>query len=152
MTTARDAVSFPPEILERLELLLFGAIGLTSVALSDAAMSDLTLAQWRALVVLGRTDGIRVGDAAARIGMSLPSASRLIRRLEGRGYVTSERDETDRRGTIIRLTAEGARVRAAVIARRRELMNAALAQHGERLPQDLSRGLHTIAQAFYRYQ
>ncbi len=152
MATAPETVTFPPDVLEYLELLLFGAIGITSVALSDASATDLTLPQWRALVVIGRGDGTRVGDAAARIGMSLPSASRLIRRLERRGFVHTERDESDRRGTIVRLTEEGAHVRAEVIARRRELMNEALAQHGARLPKDLSRGLRTIAEAFDRYE
>lgn len=131
---------------------MFGAIGMTTVALSEGQASDLTLPQWRALVVIGRADTIRVGDAAARIGMSLPSASRLIRRLESRGYLTTERDETDRRATLVRLTAEGHRVRAEVIARRRELMNHALETHATRLPKDLARGLETIAKAFDRYE
>ena len=152
MATATEPVTFPSEILECLELVLFGAIGMTTVALSEAAATDLTLQQWRALVVVGRGDGIRVGEAAVRIGMSLPSASRLIRRLERRGYLSTERDESDRRGTIVRLTAEGARIRADVIARRRRLMNQALAQHSTRLPKDLSRGLRTIADAFARYE
>jgi DNA-binding MarR family transcriptional regulator len=152
VATVTESVTLPPEILEYLELLMFGAIGMTSVALSAAEASDLTLPQWRALVVIGKADGVRVGDAAARIGISLPSASRLIRRLERRGYVSTERDESDRRGTIVRLTKQGAEVRAEVIGRRRQLMQEALARQPGKLPKELSRGLRTIAQAFARYE
>lgn len=152
MATAPDPGPFDPEVLEYIELLLFGAVGMTSIALAESAATDLTLPQWRAMVVIGRGSGIRVGDAAARIGISLPSASRLIRRLEDRGYVSTERDESDRRGTLVRLTPEGQRVRAAVINRRRELMTAALSRHGKRLPKDLTRGLRTIALAFDEYE
>jgi DNA-binding MarR family transcriptional regulator len=140
------------DLLDALELLMFGAIGMTSVALAESAATDLTLAQWRALVVIGRSDGQRVGDVGSRIGMSLPSASRLIRRLERRGYVSIERDETDRRATLVRLTDDGRRTRAAVIARRRELMTSALAQRPGRLPKDLTLGLVSIAQALEFYE
>ena len=149
---ASQTTEIPIEILESLELLLLGAIGMTSFALADVAVADLTLAQWRALVVVGRTDAIRVGDIASRIGLSLPSTSRLVGRLERRGYVTTERDDRDRRATLVRLTPEGRDVREAVLARRRELMNQALTAYATRLPKDLTRGLAVIAKAFDRYE
>ncbi len=149
---SRDTLDVSADLLDALELLMFGAIGMTSVALAESAATDLTLAQWRALVVIGRSDGQRVGDVGSRIGMSLPSASRLIRRLERRGYVSIERDETDRRATLVRLTDDGRRTRAAVIARRRELMTSALAQRPGRLPKDLTLGLVSIAQALEFYE
>ncbi len=152
MTGTAAPAAIPAEILDSLELLLFGAIGMTTIALAEASASDLTLSQWRALVVIGRVDAIRVGDTAARIGMSLPSTSRLLARLEKRGYLHSERDESDRRATLVRLTAAGSGVRAAVIARRRELMTAAVSAHATRLPKDLSKGLATLAEAFDRYE
>lgn len=139
------------EIFEALELLIFGAIGLTSFALAEAAHAELTLHQWRALVVVGRAGRIRVGEAGALIGTSLPSTSRLISRLEKRGYLASGRDETDRRATNVWLTPAGEEVRAAVIRRRRQLMQAALQTHPGPLPRDLVRGLTALAQAFERY-
>lgn len=142
----------PADVLEALELLFFGAIGITSFALAGAAASELTLSQWRALVVVGRTDGIRVGDVAARVGISMPAASRLLRRLERRGYVATARDESDRRATLVRLTVAGSRLRTAVIERRRALLNEALAAHASRLPKDLSGGLRVLGEAFDRYE
>ncbi len=152
MASIRDG-AIPAEIFEPLELLIFGAIGLTSFALADASASDLTLSQWRALVVIGRrSDRVRVGEIAARVGMSLPSTSRLVTRLERRGYVVTERDESDRRATLVRLTPAGRRVREAVIARRRELFAAAVEAQGRDLPNDLPRGLAALAAALDRYE
>ena len=137
---------------DSLELLIFGAIGLTTFALADASASDLTLAQWRALVVIGRDPGIRVGVLGSRIGMSLPSTSRMVRRLERAGHVTTERDSSDRRATLVHATDAGRRTRNAVIKRRRELMNSAMAGYGSRLPTDLAQGLAALARAFAPYE
>jgi DNA-binding MarR family transcriptional regulator len=151
--TARLAAQpIPHEVLESLELLLFGAVGLTSVALTAAAAADLTIQQWRALVVIARLDSIGVGEVAARVGTTLPSASRLIGRLERRGLVATSRDEVDRRRTMVRTTPEGTATFNAVVARRRELMHAALAGNLRRLPTDLQGGLAALAQALGRYE
>jgi DNA-binding MarR family transcriptional regulator len=77
--------------------------------------------------------------------------SRLLSRLERRGYVTSARDENDRRATNVRLTRLGEDVRVAVIKRRRQLMMEALAHHEGALPHDLTRGLHALGKAFAPY-
>lgn len=152
MTTRLATSSIPLEVLESLELLLFGAIGLTSVALTAAAASDLTIQQWRALVVIARADGIGVGDMAARVGTTLPSASRLVGRLERRGLVETARDDADRRRTIVRTTPAGRSAFEEIVARRRELMHAALTANLERLPPDLSGGLAALARALGRYE
>jgi DNA-binding MarR family transcriptional regulator len=145
--TAKQVV-VPADILEPLEMLMFGAIGLTTLALSGASAGDLTLFQWRALVVIGRSGSARVGDIASAVGMSLSSASRLVRRMEGRGLVWTERDRADRRATLVRLTAAGTALRADVVNRRRSLMEAALSRRSATLPDKLGPGLHAIAQAF----
>jgi DNA-binding MarR family transcriptional regulator len=142
----------PVEIIEPLEVLMFEAIGMTAVALATAAAGELTLAQWRALVVLGRRDAVRVGEIATAIGGSLPSTSRLIQRLERRGLVTTERDESDRRATLVRMTPKGTDLRKAVIVSRRRAMDAALAAFAPRLPRGLVPGLKTIARAFDQYR
>jgi DNA-binding MarR family transcriptional regulator len=142
----------PIEIIEPLELLMFEAIGITAVALARASAGELTLAQWRALVVLGRRDAVRVGEIAIAIGGSLPSTSRLVQRLERRGLVTTERDEADRRATLVRMTSKGGDLRMAVIASRRRAMEAALAAFAPQLPRGLAPGLAAIARAFDQYR
>lgn len=139
------------ELFEAIELLVFGAIGLTSFALAQSSLADLTLHQWRALVVIGRAGTIRVGEVAMQIGTALSATSRLLSRLERRGYVTSARDENDRRATNVRLTPLGEQVRVAVIQRRRQLMQDALRNDQTQLPKDLADGLHALGKAFAPY-
>lgn len=151
MATTDEEAVIPAEIIQSLELLMFEAIGMTTVALANASTGELTLAQWRALVVIGRTDEVRVGDIAGAVGMSLPSTSRLVQRLERRQLVTTARDETDRRATLVRLTARGHELRERVVACRRELMEQALAARAGTLPRALPAGLRALATAFDQY-
>ncbi len=141
-------------LIGSLERLITGAIGMTARLLVEEGQDgDLTLAQWRCLLIAGEAEtGKRVGDIAARIGVSLPSASRLCRRLEQRGLVAAERDERDRRATLVRLTPAGARVRDHLLTRRQETIAALLHERREPLPSDLRKGLEAIAQAFERYR
>ena len=141
----------PAAIIEPLELLMFGAIGMTTLALAGSSTRELTLSGWRALVVLDRSETTRVGALAKSVGMPLPSASRLIRRLERDGLVTTERDETDRRATLVKLTPKGHRLRDRVVARRRALMEEALASRSPKIPRGLAPGLAAIARAFEPY-
>jgi DNA-binding MarR family transcriptional regulator len=152
MNVATREFLVPAEIIESLELLMYGAIGMTTIALSAASARELTLSQWRALVVLGRNRAVRVGEISAAVGMSLPSTSRMIRRLEQRGLVATARDESDRRATLVSVTRAGRNLRDDVVRRRRTLMEAALAARTPTLPRDLSDGLDAIAKAFAEYE
>jgi len=104
-----------------LERLVFAGVALTSRALAEATPGlELTLPQWRAIVVLGEaTDGARVSEVATRVGGSLPGTSRLLRRLERRGLVSARQDERDHRATRVRLTPDGRAVRTAIVEYRR---------------------------------
>jgi uncharacterized protein YeaO (DUF488 family)/DNA-binding MarR family transcriptional regulator len=117
------------QLVSAIERLLVGGIGVTALALTEATPTvDLTLPQWRVLVIVAEGDGVRIGEIGSRLNAGIPSASRLVRRLERRGLATAERDERDRGATLVRATAEGRRVRMAVVHRREELIGAAL--HG----------------------
>lgn len=154
MVGARSQTQGDAKLLDPLEGIVFGAIGLTTVALQRATPDvELTFAQWRVLVVVGEhEDGLRVGEVAARVGASLPSASRLIRRMERHGLVTSERDAGDRRATLVRLTGAGQGVRSEVVRARRALIVGLLAERDGQLPNDLEAGLQAIADAMSRYR
>ncbi|MEW5989991.1 MAG: MarR family transcriptional regulator [Chloroflexota bacterium] len=94
---------------------------MTTVAIASARPGfDLTFPQWRVIVILGDAlEGARISDVARQVGVTLPATSRQLRRLERRGLVTVSRDERDRRAAIARLTGEGERARASIIADRR---------------------------------
>ncbi len=135
-----------------LDRLVAAAVGVTTVALAETtAGHDLTVPQWRALVVISSSSGLRASEVAARLGMSRPSMSRLIRRLERRGVIVVEPDPTDGRATVLRATPAGVAMRVATMSRRRELILDALAEGSESLPPGLARGLDAIAGSLERY-
>jgi DNA-binding MarR family transcriptional regulator len=139
-------------IVELIEALMFEAIGVTTMALSRASAGELTLAQWRALVVLGRAESLRVGGVSTAVGQSLPSTSRLIRRLEDRGLVATTRGEVDRRETLVSLTPAGHALRDEIIAIRREIIESALAEPHEPLTPGLEGGLSQVARLLGDYE
>lgn len=129
--------------LDSLERITFAAVAVTSDALLDAAGHELTFLAWRTLVVLGSVDRpLRMSDLAERLGISRPSASKLIRRLQRRGLVELGSDEADGRVLLVGLSTRGADLRASVVARRRELLAAAIAGP---LPDTLAEDLAALA-------
>jgi DNA-binding MarR family transcriptional regulator len=136
-----------------LERVVYGAVGITTAVLERATPdSELTFAQWRVLVVLGRHEaGLRVGEIATRIGGTGSATSRLLGRMERRGLVVSGPDEQDRRAAIVRLSDAGERLRARIVQDRRDLIRQLLDAHGRPLPPNLQAGLEAIAEAFARY-
>jgi DNA-binding MarR family transcriptional regulator len=152
MTTDHRArvaeINSPTEVLtDHLERIAVGAVGLTTRALAKADSGiELTFPQWRALLVLGEEpDGARIGEVAARVGVTMPATSRLLRRLERRGLTTLAVDELDRRATRARLSDRGRATRAAILADRRAALReiAVGLQQDEDL--DLASGLRAIA-------
>lgn len=140
-------------IVDAIERLVVEAVGLTTIALSEASPGiELSLPQWRVIVVVGgRVGGTRIGEIASRVGSAVPTTSRLVRRLEQRGFVVAERDDTDRRATLVRLTAAGEQIREALVDRRRELIRTALLLRSSPLAGDLALGLEQIGEALDQY-
>ena len=112
------------EVVDAVERLAFSLVALTTAAMAaDGQVLEPTFRQWRLLVVLGEgREGRRLGEIAAWIGGSAPSASRLVRRMEARGLVTITRDPADRRGIRVVLSPAGRAIRASVINARRRLI------------------------------
>ena len=109
-------------VVDALHTIVFGGIAMTASALHRATGGqELTFTQWRAILFVGETaEGSRVSDVADRLMGTLSATSRLLRRLEDRGLLTLDRDETDRRATRARLTEDGRRLREAVLGWRRQ--------------------------------
>jgi DNA-binding MarR family transcriptional regulator len=109
-------------VAQSLERIVYAAVAITAAAQRQATHGrELAFTQWRALNVVGECeDGCRIGEVAARVRVTLPATSRLLRRLEKRGLLSLEPDERDGRATLVRLTTEGAAVRKAVLGYRRE--------------------------------
>jgi DNA-binding MarR family transcriptional regulator/GNAT superfamily N-acetyltransferase len=89
-------------------------------ALQDHYLSrDLPLGEARLLWEVG--DGRDVRELRARLGLDSGYLSRLLRALEGGGYVTVQPSPADRRVRTVRMTAAGRRERAVLDRRSDEL-------------------------------
>lgn len=80
--------------------------------------SDMPRGEFIALEVLEgfhtahpEAKGMYVSDLAHKLHVSPPAVSRMLRSLEGKGYIERIVDLNDRRNIFIRLTREGSRVR-----------------------------------------
>ena len=145
-TPTRDLASVNA-LAADLEKIVVGAVGLTTRALAQADTGfELTFPQWRALLVLGeREDGARIGEVAARVGVTLPATSRLLRRLERRGLTALAPDERDRRAKRARLTNRGRAVREAILDHRRMALRLIATTLRDIDQLDLPSGLRAIA-------
>ena len=119
----RPPASAPdPAVRRALEAIAIGFVAVTARAL-QATEPELTLAQWRVLMIVGGSPaGATVSDVAARLGSELSPASRVIRRLDRRGLVATGKTDPDRRVTRVRLTDDGRAIRQDVLERRRTLL------------------------------
>jgi DNA-binding MarR family transcriptional regulator len=124
-------------VIAAVERVILGGVAITARAL-DGEAEDLTFSQWRVLTFLGeQASDSHVRGVGERVGVSAPSASRLLRRLEDRGLIELERDARDRRYMRVRLTLAGQTVRNRVLGRRRFLIQEALGAADGRLPTNL---------------
>jgi DNA-binding MarR family transcriptional regulator len=134
-------------VVDAVERIILGGVAITARAL-DSDVQDLTFPQWRVLTIVGEQEAnATVSGVGARAGVSAPSASRLLRRLEDRGLISLERDAQDRRLMRVRLTEGGRVARSHVIERRRVLIREALVTIGLTLPADLPSALGAIGEA-----
>ncbi len=139
----------PDSLLDPLERVVIGSVGVTAAAVAEAA-PDLTLLQWRVVVVLAAAeDGLPVSDLARRLRSRVPAMSRLLSRLRARGIVEARKDHPDGRVTTVVLGEAGRTLWARVSARRREDLVEALS--GARLAAADARVLRTLAAAFEAY-
>jgi DNA-binding MarR family transcriptional regulator len=94
------------------EALLIGSRALVGVAArSLAGVGDITLPQFRALVVLTRRVPVTVGDLAVALDVHRSTATRLCDRLERKGLIRRRPGVSpDRRETPVGLTARGRRL------------------------------------------
>lgn len=68
---------------------------------------DLTMSQFKLLLLVASSDGSRVGDLAHALGVTPPTVTTSLDRLVERGLVRREDDPIDRRLVIARLTHAG---------------------------------------------
>ena len=86
------------------------------------ALEQVTLPQFRVLVLLETAGPMRVGALAERLGVVVSTFSRSLDRLEAGGWLERSPSEDSRRGVLITITEAGSRLVREVSAQRtREL-------------------------------
>jgi DNA-binding MarR family transcriptional regulator len=93
-----------------------------------AAAEDITIAQYRALVVLASRGPQRMADLAGALGVAPSTAGRMCDRLLRKGLVRRHRGRADRRAVRVSITAAGRQVVDEATARRRALLVGILAK------------------------
>jgi DNA-binding MarR family transcriptional regulator len=93
-------------------------VGIAVRSLADTG-EDVTLPQYRTLVVLAEFGGRRLADLADALAVSPSTATRMCDRLVRKGLITRTRDDMDRREVKLEVTAEGRKMVMDVINRRR---------------------------------
>jgi DNA-binding MarR family transcriptional regulator len=105
VTTATTAT--PVDIANRLRPVL---LHLNRHLRREVHTSGVSAGQLSLLGLINGNPGIGVAELAAREGMSMPSVSNHIDRLEASGLVTRRQAERDRRRVDLEVTPEGLRV------------------------------------------
>jgi DNA-binding MarR family transcriptional regulator len=87
---------------------------------------ELPSAQLRTLALVGDLAPARVGDLAAADGISQPTMTAALGRLETSGLVARTADQADARATLVDLTPAGRRALARARAQRTRILSEAL--------------------------
>jgi DNA-binding MarR family transcriptional regulator len=97
------------EVQDALLIGLFGKLAKRMRAVGTGLLDPygVRLGQNLMLEQLWRTDGLTPGEAAARLGITGPTAVRMAQRMEESGLVARRRDERDGRLVRIYLTDRG---------------------------------------------
>lgn len=88
-----------------LEAKILRAIGAATVG--EWCRLELTMAQLKGVLVLGRKLELPVGGLARELSVGLPAASAVVDRLVEQGLVNRKEDPADRRRTLVRLSPDG---------------------------------------------
>ncbi len=123
------------------------AIVALSVRSLSAVSEEVTLAQYRTLVVLASRGPQAVVALAEDLGVSAPTASRMCDRLVRDGLISRTEDAEDRRRVSLILTTRGRRLLDEVTVRRRVEIRQVLEAMPAEVQRTLVDGLHRFAAA-----
>lgn len=126
---------------EMVDALLATSRAIIGIAVRSLAASgaDVTLPQYRTMVVLASRGPQRIVDIAAELGVNPSTGTRMCERLVRKGLIDRRRTGSDRREVQLTLTEKGKRVVADVTEwRRAELVQLVDALPGDSLEPAIS--------------
>ncbi|MBK0869489.1 MULTISPECIES: MarR family winged helix-turn-helix transcriptional regulator [unclassified Saccharopolyspora] len=113
---------------------------------ANAGAGGLSLAQLALVLPLAGEGELPVGDLAVAAGVALPTATRMLKQLEGKGFVTRRRSPDDERRVLIGLTPEGAAELDRLRTRQRRAQAAGYAEFSPDERWQLARQLNRLAE------
>ena len=118
---------------------------------------DLTMSQLKMMFVLSSamgpadgSSGLRVGEVARGLGVTLPTVTAVMDKLVERGLVRRDEDPLDRRQHVCRLTADGQSLLHRLMAGRRAFTHALLEHLDEDELAAFLRGMQVVLAAAER--
>jgi DNA-binding MarR family transcriptional regulator len=116
------------------------------VALSVApALEELTLTQYRVLVILWSQGPVRTGALAEQTGVHQSTFSRTADRMEAAGWIERMPSRTSRREIMVRISARGNDLVESVMDRRRREVQRILRRADPEQRAAIQAGLETFA-------
>ena len=106
---------------------------------------DLTMAQFKALVVVEASSGISVCEVGRELGIGESAASLLVDQIVRHGYVGRTTDPADRRRVLLAVTAPGKKLIRELRHGRRQSLDGWLADLDADDLEALARGLRALA-------
>lgn len=104
----------------------------------------ITIAEWRAVAVLGNHPDVSADFVSRKTDMDRVTVSRAVARLLDRKLITRRTDDTDRRCSILRLSAAGRRVYAEIVPLARDYERTLLAALEDEERAALERALRAL--------
>ena len=108
---------------------------------------DLSLTQLKSLIMISLRGPQAVGQLAAALDITEPSASQLVDRLAHRGLVQRDPDPADRRRIVVTVSAAGELLLDSVRAQRASATEDLLTQLDENALRALAKGVTALADA-----
>lgn len=115
--TPPDAIESLPFVDDYLPALLAQASELISSEFHEVVQAaGFSVTEWRILATLTSKSGLSIGGLADITVSKQPTVTRLLDRMEAKAYVERYSHDSDRRITMVRVTAEGRMIVADLMA------------------------------------
>lgn len=144
----RDAAHFVddylPALLAQASQLISGEFHLVVRA------NGFSVSEWRVLATLAGNEPMSIGRLAQITTIKQPTVTRLLDRMETKGYVQRIENNGDRRITLVRITPTGTRMVSRLIPLAREHEQRVLEPFGLQRAEDLKSTLRSIVELHRR--
>jgi DNA-binding MarR family transcriptional regulator len=114
------------------------------------ALREVSFAQFHALVTLQEHGSLTLSELASLLGISAPSASSIVDRMEEHGFVSRQRDAFDRRIVHVSVSDKGRKVVEEMMGHKRDHSMQLLSIMTEGELRDVIRGVEALQSALQR--